>query len=77
MKSPSTAQIKGLDVTFQMNIKTKFCDIIKYLKNEKNQKLNKNGDRKNGPKRSKLEKRRKFIFKRVILIKKQKKNEHC
>ena len=32
-------QIKGLDVTFQMHSIAKIFDIVKYLKNEKNQKL--------------------------------------
>ena len=34
-------QIEGLDVTFQMRRVAKIFDIIKYLKNEKNQKLKK------------------------------------
>ena len=32
-------QIKGLDVTLQMHSIAKIFDIVKYLKNEKNQKL--------------------------------------
>ena len=37
-----SSQIEGLDVTFQMHSIAKYFDIVKYLKNKKNQKLKKN-----------------------------------
>ena len=56
-----------------MNIIGKIPGITKYLKNKENFNLKKNENRKNGPKRPKMENGPKTFFRRTILIKKQKK----